>query len=116
MFPLFPKILNTPTMGCALFKTQISKAFQNVLEPEIPETTETLETPGSFNSFYKEMSLLLHLDTKFAEQTFGCNLTVFFLSEPIVLPSDVHEWHISIPHATIPMSHWVITEETKCCT
>jgi hypothetical protein len=59
------------------------------------------------------MSFSLHLDTKFADHTFGDNSGVFFLSEPIVLPSDVYEWHISIPHTTISLSHWVITEENN---
>jgi hypothetical protein len=36
------------------------------------------------------------LDTKLADQTFGDNSAVFFMSEPIMLPSDVYEGHISI--------------------
>jgi hypothetical protein len=43
------------------------------------------------------------LDTKFADKTFGDNSAAFFLSEPIVLPSDAYEWHILIPHATNPL-------------
>jgi hypothetical protein len=53
------------------------------------------------------------LDTKVADQTFGDNSAVFFMTEPIVLPSDVYEWHISIPHATITPSHWMINEENN---
>jgi hypothetical protein len=50
------------------------------------------------------------LDTKFADPTFGDNSAVFLSLNPIVLPSDVYELHISIPHATIPLSHGVHTE------
>jgi hypothetical protein len=59
------------------------------------------------------MSFSLHLDSKFADRTFGENASVYYLSDPLVLPSDVYEWHLSIPTATIPLSYWVINEENN---
>jgi hypothetical protein len=59
------------------------------------------------------MSFSLHLDSKFADQTFGENASVYYLSDPLVLPSDLYEWHLSIPTATIPLSYWVINEENN---
>jgi hypothetical protein len=59
------------------------------------------------------MSFSLHLDSKFADQTFGTNACVFYLADPITLPSDKYELLVRVPAATIPLSHWVIRAENN---
>lgn len=55
----------------------------------------------------------MHLDSKHADLRFDTNATVYYLTDPIVLPSSEYEWLVSVPHATIPLSHWVVGEENN---
>ncbi len=53
----------------------------------------------------------------FLDQRYGYNLpdksVLFWLQDPIILPSNEYEFAISIPHATIPLTHWVVTQENN---
>lgn len=64
-------------------------------------------------TFNNKMSFSLHLDSKFSDLNFGENGTIYYLSDPIVLPSINYEFHVSVVHATIPLSFWVITESNN---
>eukprot|EP00873_Tetraselmis_striata_P036389 jgi/Tetstr1/456653/TSEL_043354.t1 len=44
---------------------------------------------------------------------FSANACVFYLADPLTLPSQDYEWLVAVPHATIPLSHWVIDESNN---
>eukprot|EP00873_Tetraselmis_striata_P035338 jgi/Tetstr1/455602/TSEL_042414.t1 len=58
-------------------------------------------------------SFQCHLDSKFADMHFSTNACVFYLADPLTLPSQDYEWLVAVPHATIPLSHWVIDESNN---
>ena len=59
------------------------------------------------------MSFAIHLDSKFADTRFGENACVFYLADPIILPSDKYEFLVSVPAASLPLSHWVVGPENS---
>eukprot|EP00873_Tetraselmis_striata_P036791 jgi/Tetstr1/457055/TSEL_043718.t1 len=44
---------------------------------------------------------------------FSANACVFYLADPLTLPSQDYEWLVAVPHATIPLSHWVVDESNN---
>ena len=54
----------------------------------------------------------LYLDQRYGYE-FPDGSYLFWLQEPIQLPSSDYQFTLSVPHATIPLTHWVITEENR---
>ena len=53
-------------------------------------------------------SFQIHLDSQFADVRYDSNASVYFLPDPVSLPSPFYEFHVSVPAATIPLTYWIV--------
>ena len=53
----------------------------------------------------------LYLDSRFA-QSLGTG-TLFWLQDPIVLPSSRYAFTLSVPFVAMPLTHYVITQANR---
>ena len=54
----------------------------------------------------------LYLDSRYGAAV-GGSAVYFWLQEPIVLPGREYQFNVSVPHASLPLTHWVVNDRNN---